>query len=452
MGILYYFLLASCSGSFMRVPISVVPRELVAHHRGALGMRPASEISMRNLDGMQFYGRVTMGTPPQPVSMVFDTGSGQLVVRASDCHNCQHGNDNGYDPKLSTSAVLIDGRHFSTTYGSGTVSGSTIRDVVGLGGFKANVQLAVAHRETAAFSGFKFDGIFGLSLTKEPHHSIDVFSTFIEQNPTMRPCFAIYLSRTSNEHGSELTVGGVDNSKAQPGAQWMWSDVVPFPAASYNYWAVQLTSFAIASRGSAGVQLCGGRSCVAIVDSGTTFISVAANKYEEVMRLLTKGKSCTAGASAALSYSCEAAQYSDFPTLSFSFGSGTAFELVPKDYVSCTGAQCSIRIVKHVSKMEIWIFGDFFMRKYYTVFDHAKGKKQMGFVCAIGMCGPGSDRGHRAVVIDAAEESIATMTQQHMAEMLASTAAMLAVSVAVLSVLVQTRRCRRREAILQSGL
>ena len=78
MGILYYFLLASCSGSFMRVPISVVPRELVAHHRGALGMRPASEISMRNLDGMQYYGRVTMGTPPQPVSMVFDTGEAPL--------------------------------------------------------------------------------------------------------------------------------------------------------------------------------------------------------------------------------------------------------------------------------------------------------------------------------------------------------------------------------------
>ena len=107
--------------------------------------------------------------------------------------------------------------------------GPQIRDIVGLGGFKASVQLGVAHEESAAFSAFNFDGIFGLSMTKEPNHSTDIFSKFMEQNPAMRPSFAIYLSPKENELGSELSVGGVDDSKAQPGAPWMWSKVVPFP-------------------------------------------------------------------------------------------------------------------------------------------------------------------------------------------------------------------------------
>ena len=149
---------------------------------------------------------------------------------------------------------------------------------------------------------------------------------------------------------------------------------------------------------------------------------------------------------------CRAVVQHDFPLLSFTFGQkGAAFELLPAEYVSCEDTDCTLRIVKHVSDRDLWIFGDLFIRKYYTVFDHTKGRKQLGFVCAVDMCGRGSQHRRQAVVIDIVEENITGITQQNVVEVLASTTAMFVVSATVLSVLIQTKRCRRRESCSSSS-
>lgn len=40
----------------------------------------ASNIPLKNLEEMQFYGVISLGSPPQNVTVVFDTGSGSIML------------------------------------------------------------------------------------------------------------------------------------------------------------------------------------------------------------------------------------------------------------------------------------------------------------------------------------------------------------------------------------
>jgi hypothetical protein len=56
---------------------------------------------------MQFFGDIEVGTPPQPLSVIFDTGSGNLLLVSGGCVSgaqngrCQ-GDGNGYNRQASS--------------------------------------------------------------------------------------------------------------------------------------------------------------------------------------------------------------------------------------------------------------------------------------------------------------------------------------------------------------
>eukprot|EP00936_MAST-01D_sp_MAST-1D-sp1_P001740 g1740.t1 len=482
---------------------------------------------------MQFFGEIGVGTPPQMVTVVFDTGSGSFVVAGSDCQavvssgadadgaattatttgaGCQGAvGDTGYDPGASNTARKAKPRTFRTSYGSGLVEGERVRDTLTVAGFVApNVLVGVAHRESFVFSDFMFDGIFGLDMTVEDGQRTDVFSRFIEANPAMLPMFSIYLTpppglglqtrSQSNRRGgindhnegsgsSELVIGGVDNSKAAPGATWMWAPALRFPSSleGYNYWAVHMPYFELVhaienhSRGEASssasarvaevmarrrrlhdMNECGGADgCTAIIDSGTTFIAIASAQYRPLMQKITSQLppgTCKFDNSAVETVTCGGAMLADFPTLRFVFGSGSAaFELVPAEYVDCetVAGECSPSLRKHTASpgvpTDYWIFGDVFMRKYYTAFDHGgagpDSAKRLGFICARGMC-----RVDGSSTASFVEESVLaptfTLPQGHVVVLAVSAGSMLLISLVVLALLVHLRRCRHNGSLL----
>jgi hypothetical protein len=98
-----------------------------------------------------------------------------IVVKGKDCSllssssgirgatgKCQ-GQNVGYDAsKSSTNGYSFV--PFASNYGSGGAQGHTVKETVNLGGYEAkNILISVADKEAARFSGFKFDGIFGLA-------------------------------------------------------------------------------------------------------------------------------------------------------------------------------------------------------------------------------------------------------------------------------------------------
>jgi hypothetical protein len=174
----------------------------------------------------QYFGTVSIGSPPQSFQVIFDTGSSNLWVPKVGCTHCGLpfiAKKNKYDHGKS-STYTQDGKDFDIMYGSGSVSGFfstddvTLADDLVINGQRfAEVQDA-GGLGVAYYLG-KFDGILGLGFTSI---SIDntptCFENLIKQNKLDQPIFAFYLG--DNAPG-ELTFGGYDTSKFEGELQYV---------------------------------------------------------------------------------------------------------------------------------------------------------------------------------------------------------------------------------------
>ena len=217
----------------------------------------------------QYFGVVTIGTPPQSFQVIFDTGSSNLWVPKVGCQHCGNpffGKKSKYNHDTS-STYTEDGKDFEIMYGSGSVSGFFSVETVGLADDLLITGQRFAEIQDAGGLGMayalgKFDGILGLGFTSI---SIDgattVFENAIAQNVVEQPIFSFYLG--DNGPG-ELTFGGYDASKFE-------GDLTYVKLLSATYWEIALDGVSAADYSAA--PNADGSPITAIVDSGTSFIT-----------------------------------------------------------------------------------------------------------------------------------------------------------------------------------
>lgn len=114
----------------------------------------------------------------------------------------------------------------------------------------------------------------------------------------------------------------------------------------------------------------------AIIDSGTSLLAGP----KEMVAALAK----QAGATSLLGkeYIIDCKKKSSLPELKITLG-GKDFSLSADDYVMTVSSMCLfafIGIDVPAPRGPLWIMGDIFMRKYYSVFDY--GNKKMQFAVA----------------------------------------------------------------------
>lgn len=250
---------------------------------------------------------VGMGAEPQLFNVVFDTGSGHLLLPSHKCSTEACLAHNRYNETLSNSAVHIDHDgivvqptgekrdEVEIQFGTGEVAGEfayeTVclgqadptkswpptdgpmkvsprsltgsRPALGRGCTRLRVVLATAMTRDP-FLNFKFDGVLGLGLrglALNPEFSF--FHMLTSQLRAPQPIFGVYIS-SDESTSSEIAFGGVDPQRFSDEMQWA-SVVKPH----LGYWQVAIKAIRIAGQ---NLTFCEDGGCVGILDTGTSLI------------------------------------------------------------------------------------------------------------------------------------------------------------------------------------
>jgi len=202
-------------------PISLSARKVPKGHVSSLRKRAGVSTNIAlddyyNGTDLQWYGDIQVGTPPQNVSVIFDTGSSTLEITGTECGEpCA--NQPKFDTSQSSTYVGSDDvttLSFATGIGVDTLQSEDeyvmwLRagyDTVSVGGLSTpNVSLNTIINQTQAFDADPMGGIQGMGPAV-----IGFWKGLVDQG--IDALFGLYLSSKSVGN-AELTIGGIDSSK-----------------------------------------------------------------------------------------------------------------------------------------------------------------------------------------------------------------------------------------------
>lgn len=305
--------------------------------------------------------------------MVFDTGSGNLLIPSKQCADQSCKRHNTYDARQSSTATQIgfaetpdkpaasggDRDYVTITFGTGEISGVLMKDHICVGTICTHGNFVAATEESdEPFSLVPFDGIFGLALpqmSEAPH--FNVLDCMIRDKVLKANMFAVFLGASDSE-GSEITFGEYRQERMAGELFWV-------PVSEPGYWQVAMKDITIKNEAQ---NLCNGR-CQVAVDTGTSLMAGPTDIVNFLTNRLRVANNCS--------------NYKKLPSLGFMVGDHI-LNLTPEDYVDKEDEDgCSLALMAldiPPPKGPLFIFGDPFLRKYYTVYD--RERLSVGFALA----------------------------------------------------------------------
>ncbi|XP_054266869.1 lysosomal aspartic protease-like [Macrosteles quadrilineatus] len=332
-------------------------------------LKDKQNVTLQDFYDMYYCGDITIGTPPQQFTVQFDTGSADLWVPslqfcATNSSFCSH--HNVYNHNGSVTYIRV-GTNFSIQYGKGSTSGFVSKDTVRVMDTSITNQLfGESTKISSEFFPSKFDGIFGLAYPKLSKIKTDPpFVTMMKSGVLDQPVFAFYLNRFSDMgDDGELVFGGINPARYTP----------PFtytPVIDQSYWLIKVDGLIVDSTPFT-------TAFAATPDSGTSLILGPS----DVMTALNTAMGAQYDRGSGL-YIVNCNSLSSMPVVSFNI-SGTFLNLNPADYVIVieqSNERVCISGFAGSLDLPLFVLGDVFMRKYYTVFD--MGQNQVGFALAV---------------------------------------------------------------------
>jgi saccharopepsin len=243
------------------------------------------------------------------------------------------------------------------------MEGFVSRDQLTIGDITIKDQLfAEATKEPGlAFAFGKFDGILGLAYDTISVNGIPPpFYEMLSQKLVKEPVFAFRIGSSEDDAG-EATFGGIDESAFSGKIKYA-------PVRRKAYWEVELEKVKF---GDDELEL---ENTGAAIDTGTSLIALPTDVAELLNAQIGAKKSWNG------QYQVDCNRVPSLPDLTFVFD-GESYPISGTDYIlnvqgTCISAFTGLDI-NLPDGGSIWIIGDVFLRKYYTVYD--LGRNAVGF-------------------------------------------------------------------------
>mmetsp|Transcript_41663 Transcript_41663/g.107830 ORF Transcript_41663/g.107830 Transcript_41663/m.107830 type:complete len:407 (+) Transcript_41663:71-1291(+) len=320
-----------------------------------------------------YFGTVSIGTPPQPFVVVFDTGSGNLVVPHQECSSDACTKHARFQQTASNSTLDVSCAgtapapgaaapqdEVTISYGTGEIWGRCLQDAICLGSICSRGSFIAATYESAnPFSAFKFDGILGLGLSSMSQgNDFNLMELLVRERRIHQPLFSVFMSDDDDE-GSDITFGEVKPERLA--SDLFWVDV----ARDSGYWEVQMHDIAL---DNVPQGLCS--ECYVAVDTGTSELAGPSHIIEALARRLHVLQDCS--------------NYDSLPKLGFKIGE-RILNLEPRDYVymDTRANRCQVSLMSldvPPPKGPLFVLGIPFLTRFVTAYNAADRK--VGFAVA----------------------------------------------------------------------
>lgn len=343
--------------------------EALLFARGGTRQRLSARASERLVENMKivhktaYWGQMSLGTPPQPFKVIFDTGSGNLIVPAADCTVPGCAPHKKYSSRASSTSSFVTNEKGESaseiTFGTGQVSGDFYKDKLCIGEalcFDANF-IAADKMTTEPFQEIPFDGIMGLGFKDlsmgDGFNIVDDLQTRANV-PGGNGQFSFFVSDGDD---SEVTFGGYR-------AERLASDIIWAPVKVESWWQVAIDDITFNNMPK---NLCNGQ-CQVAVDTGTSMLAGPSDLVDKLSRMVNAKEDCS--------------NFDQLPNLGFQIGN-VVLNLRPDDYMDKSPAGCSFSLMAldvPPPKGPVFIFGDPFLRRFVTIYD--RSKPAVGFAVA----------------------------------------------------------------------
>jgi len=309
-----------------------------------------------------YWGDISVGTPPQNFKVIFDTGSGNLIVPSSECNVPGCKNHKKYAHKDSTTSKSVTNENgedsSEITFGTGQISGDFYGDKLCIGDtlcYDAN--FIAAEKETASpFEMLPFDGIMGLGFKDlSMGKGFNMLDELTTNGALPGGSVSFYLTDGGD---SEVTFGGYKS-------EYLASDIVWAPVEVESWWQVAVKDITFNNEPKG---LCDGE-CRVAVDTGTSMLAGPSGLVDKLNRMVGAKSDCS--------------NFNELPKLGFQIGD-KILNLMPDDYMDKSDSgECDFSLMAldvPPPKGPLFIFGDPFLRRFVTVFDKGSGSgSRVGF-------------------------------------------------------------------------
>lgn len=315
---------------------------------------------------------VEVGTPPQKLNLILDTGSSETYIFGSNCKDsyCQQGNTL-FDASKSSSYTSL-GTDAVLQYGKGNVNGTWVNEVVAVGG-NANPKQTIAVIDSVVDGGTNttYSGLIGLGpVGAEIEGGGPTFWKYFQSSWATK-VFTVSLARApadvnvgDTNPGGTLTLGGYEDGTTE--ASYTWMDVN-----LDDRWSCKLDGMTVNDK-----KIDPKGATAAFVDTGNTLLYAPAALIAEIYA----GVPFTIPASGDLQdlvvFDCDGNNPLDtvkskLGSVALTFG-GKDFTIAPEDLlrVAVSETQC----VGTIGPLTInypgvdWVIGDVFMKNVVTAF------------------------------------------------------------------------------------
>ncbi|CAG9326837.1 unnamed protein product [Blepharisma stoltei] len=322
-----------------------------------------NNLPITNYMDAQYYGSIALGTPPQPFTVVFDSGSSNLWVPSAKCTSLACYVHNTYNSAAS-STYVANGKAISIQYGSGACSGFISQDTLSWAGLTVK---SVFFGEMTSLQGStwvssKPDGILGMAWPAISEDGLEpAFMYLAQQNLVSSNSFAFYLTKTAGQSGSVLTLGGYNSALTK--GDWNY-----IPLYKQEWWLIQMGSISV------GGKTISGSGFKAILDTGTSLLVGSPSIVNQILALIP-------------SVAQDCSNLAKLPTVNIVLG-GVTYAMPPSAYVwqipngsanQCINGWQADDLGSELANTVI--LGDLFIRTYYTLFD--MGGSRIGLSTAV---------------------------------------------------------------------